>query len=49
MPKTTDIYRKETNNQNQGKGADAKSPFKMFKGSKNPTKGGGINRATKGK
>lgn len=47
MASTTDIDRsRETTNQNQGKGADAKSPFKKFGGS-NPTKSGGINRATK--
>ena len=47
MPKTTDIIRKEINNQNQGKGAGAKTSTRRF-GSSNPTKSGGINRATKG-
>jgi hypothetical protein len=48
MPKTTDIIRKEINNQNQGKGSDAGTRKVRF-GRSNPTKSGGVNRATKGK
>ncbi len=51
MASTTDIDRsKEITNQNAGKGPDAKSKMvhgAKFGGKGNPTKGGGINRATK--
>ena len=44
---------KETNNQDQGKGADAATRKKMGPAASheagNPTSGGGINRPTKGK
>lgn len=53
MASTTDIDRsKEISNQNQGKGSDAGTRKVMgakFSGKGNPTKGGGINRATKSK
>jgi len=50
---TLDIHVKEVNNQTQGKGANAKTRVKMGPASGaragNPTKSGGINRATKGR
>lgn len=56
MPKpdsTHDIVYDETNNQNQGKGADAGTRKKMGPAAShqagNPTTGGGINRPTKGR
>lgn len=43
------IRAKETNSQKQGRGKDAATPKLMHRGDSNPTKGGGINRATQGK
>ena len=43
------IRAKESNTQSQGRGKDAATPKLKMRGDKNPTKGGGINRATQGK
>ena len=51
--KTDDVFNKETNNQNQGKGAAGATTKKMGPAAShqagNRTQGGGINRRTTGK
>jgi len=43
------IRSKESNQQKQGRGADAAIPKMKLRGDNNPTKSGGINRATQGR
>lgn len=43
------VASRETNNHKQGRGAGAAIPKKHYRGDANPTKGGGINRATQGR
>jgi hypothetical protein len=53
MPNVDTIVRKEISNHEQGKSSDAATKKKMGPAAShqagNPTKGGGINRPTKGK